>query len=441
MKLTESYKELWILVFTLLTPVLSFASDIHFVILDEKLYLFSTESRNATNECLGLQNYMDHYSKSNKRSFLLDPNKCSNPEKYSFKHSNNKFELPHGTAPLDTVESLKNKEGFIIEVGDWYPKEIWERYKNTPQDGLCFNTALVESGILTEEHRSMLAPIDYLLGMNVVKSQVLYGETVHIEYGQVVESPLVKNKKTWIFDSTKVEETRLEMKNYIKDNFSSGSIMCLSQEDNQQTYEQRLGVEQYLIEEGFEVVSNLTSSPGESSGGHCFVLLTPNLISEANLLRPKNLTTFDESYDHLARVLPKGLRFHYFQIDNQKVQEGNWAQDQINSDERLKALFELAKKHKELYESLSWNSCDGRGEVNFYDEACFISNPASVQKLRDFWRIEGVVLDSDLFSGFPRTDEEFEESFDEMNYKWALDEVVKMNFLNFIHRRDTLLVN
>lgn len=396
------------------TPVSAFASDVHFVILDERPYLFSPREPELKRQCLLLQEYSEFYLSRNRAPSKMDPDACGKTAPFRMEENRAKLEIPNYSYAGKVEGRLQVGPGFVVPVGEWFPVQLWARYRNLPQDGVCFNTALVESGILPEAARSsFLDSAVFFLGMKGMKELAVDGLKWSASYGPRSNSPLVKSRASWEVEGSKKADLRREMDRHIQQHFTPGSVLCVSADDRESKRDlqdaARAQAGTATAAQAPTLRSNVESLPddylSESKGGHCLVFLTPDLVSESNLRLPKNLVSwhiaFDANYDLLAKMDNGAGRFHYFQINQAAAAGGEWVKEQLRGSAKLRELFRLAARHRELYESLQGNPCPYSQHRDLYGAQCAAANPQALARLKEFWLTEGAaVLDHPDFAGF-----------------------------------------
>lgn len=398
------------------TPSIGFAKEVHFVIFGSELHILSSNPQELQDECMKLQIYAEQYSKKNHRPFSVDPLRCTTHRIFDLKRIQSEIIIPdysRSDATKTRIGKMSENPVFSLLLSPWFPREIWTRYQDRPQDGVCYNTALVESGILAESDRSsFITTAEYFLGMQGLQKAAVEGDEMQFSYGPKSDSPLIASRKTWEIEANNRELVKRDIQKHLEDHFSPGSILCISI-DPRETKRNLPDVLSYFQASfpNMRFRTNIETLPvdylTERQGGHCLVFLTPDLISESNLRLPKNLVNWDIAFDYyfdLIRKMSGEGRFHYFQIKTPEALSGRWIQQQFQSSKRLQKLVNLAKRHRELYESLPWSPCPGSGgQINLYSDMCATANAKAQLKLKEFWKnADTEIFDHPDFADFRR---------------------------------------
>jgi len=436
------------MLFTALAPGWALASGAHFLVIGSNLHLFSDSADTLKEQCEELQRYAEFYARRNQRPFSFQADRCSKLQKFDLRDSHANTTFPTYASKDEVQKKVAQSPGYVISVGTWLPGEIWRRFKDQPQDGVCYNTALVESGILPESARSsFLTSIEYFLGMRGLKEYNLRKNNLSLHYGPLSDSPLVESKKTWEISAQNRETLRQEITKHLRAEFSPGSVLCVSIDDKE-TKEtlRKMNFEMLSSEENKElkVISNIEALPesyeSESKGGHCLVFLTPSLISESNLRLPKNLVNWNIAYDFYFNLIVRSGgngRFHYFRINTERAIEGKWVKAQVDASPRMQKLMALAIQHRSLYESLDWKPCLGSNQVNLYSANCSTTNRESIKKLKLFWQTEGAALQNAEFAEFrSRLNESDQEN---SGHRWNIEQAASELFREMWELRERVL--
>lgn len=405
----------YVVVASILTPsVASAEPDV--INVNGRLYLFAGSKSIVDTECHALGYYTKYFNAKNKLDNLSPIDSCSSIVKIDLRDT--EFSVPSYSNEREVYERLQGSVGFAVDVNDVLPEGFITRTTNRPSDTVCFNSTLIESGILGKDFRSsFLNQIDYFLGMNGLAAVSKGKSFWKLTFGRLSNSKYVNYKRSFEVTADKQDNLLREMKRTLDTHFSPGSIICVSRDDRS-TKDSLIQQYQNLKIGNFPIRTNLTSLPNdfafESSGGHCFVLLTKNIVSEENLRLPKNIVNLDEAVNfHANGIIEGGFggRFHYFQIDHVEALSDGWFKSQIEQSERLSRLLKLIAQHRKLYESIDWQACQFTPQVNLYDHSCASTNQIAQSTLRTFWRSEGSILTSNLFQEFQARLRDPEESF------------------------------
>jgi len=436
------------LLFIALSPVKAIASETHFLVINSSLHIFSADTDDLKEQCRHLQRYVEFHSRRNHRSFSYDADRCLNPQVFDLRDQQVRTTFPTYASAEEVKKSVGKSPGFILSVGDWFPSEIWGRYQDRPQDGVCYNSALVESGVLPESARSsFITTIEYFLGMQGLRELSFSGAQIVMNYGPRSDSPLIASRKTWEIDGKNKEGLRREIVRHIRSEFSPGSVLCVSIDDREskEILSARLKeMQSSAANQPTALFSNIKDLPSdyitENMGGHCLVFLTPNLISESNLRLPKNLVSWDVAYDFYFDLIGKltgSGRFHFFRINTAEALKGTWVRKQIGSSQRMQKLLEMAGRHRTLYESLNWKPCDG-SQINFYSSMCSSKNGKAISRLKKFWESEAsAVLDHVEFADFRARLSESDHG--NTSFQWNIEHAAEDLFSQMWEQRKKVL--
>lgn len=394
-----------------------------FILHQEKLMLFASNAQNLYHECKALQKYVEVYKLKNFKNFGSHSTDCNRGHFIDL--TKETFDLPTYASKELLHNRLKTNSGYWIEISNWFPRSLWARYQNRPQDGVCYNTALVESGVLPEDMRSsFIRDVDFFIGLNgLVHLSQEQGQNPIRLYGPRSSSPAIKYRKTWKINFQNKEGLRQSLNEDIQNHFSPGSILCLSIDKSMNKEE----LEKTYSKENFStnLASLHNSFMTESKGGHCLVFLTPNLISESNQWQPKNLMSWQSSFDFYFETLKNfktEVHWHYLEIEpSTKAQQ--WVLNTINSNPILKSLIDLAIKHRKLYESLPWSPCDQLGSPQLYSKQCNKNNPEALTALTKFWQTEGALLDSSIFDNLKKKKLQSRDESEKVTWTMSSDDV------------------
>lgn len=376
-----------LVIFCFIFPIDSLAgasnSDtVEFVIIDNFLHIISTSEKSLVDQC----SYIDIYNKyiasrnnlesqtiqCNEKIHLIPRDKLNDgyPASYRasqalYRYYNTIFEIfPQNEKPL-----------FAIDVSNYIPRKIWERHREYKYyDSICYNTALIASGILSlEDFSSRLFPLELLLGL---KSLIFnYDEEARIvsfNKGTLATSPdLIRNRKTFTFHEGNKDQMLLEIQQYINDHFTPGSIICtprsaMNKKRTAESYLTGLKLSKWLPY-NFSIETNIPEMNPEErielmitpemDMGHCLSLVTPNLIIESNAYSPVNLVNISKALQQIIidstqyNVL-KEISLYYFEVDHNNIINWSNSEDYLfNEKTSLGKLVKVLRGVNAIFES------------------------------------------------------------------------------------------
>ncbi len=288
---------------------------------------------------------------------------------------------------------------FGVDVSEVIPREIWRRYETKPHDGICHNSAMVESGIRPFRELSAFNPnIDYFLGMHQIVITENTPKKLVARFGPLSDTKIVKERKSWVIHEGNKDLQQLEMSRYIYEHFTSGNVLCVERQYKSDPVKTQSFVQNTLqeiaqskgqnLETNFESV--LHSFQIESGGGHCLTFLTPSLISESNSFLPHNLMSWESAfhqYTNIFKAAPGQVEviLYYFNLDQEEKLKASDEQ-LVKTDKYYYPILELTEKHRDFYESFSVKeTMPWSNGVRLYDESHLIKNPDSCKIILDFW--------------------------------------------------------
>ncbi len=340
--------------------MLSANTDI--VKVNNELLLIGSSKESLADACSYIKNYSLFMSQRNLYTVpLLD---CS--ETFELNYNDPKYkEIEHISYKsraayyrYDFTDSLENNSTLLyaLNITDSFPESIWKRgVEYYAYDSICYNTALVASGILSfYDYGRSLDNIQYFLEKS--SFNIEYNEKSKEVVGKVISMPqrkfnLVKSRRSWVMTASNKDETLDNIKLHISENFTPGSIICTpNQEIIDESWINR-ALNEYLrpmAPDNFNVyidnhnINKKKVLEGNNNvGGHCFTLLTPEISVESNTNTSHNIVWTSKILNRLAientSEVNEAYRFviHYYQT----------SQDNILSFSRSTNLFKEGSNH------------------------------------------------------------------------------------------------
>lgn len=271
-----------------------------------------------------------------------------------------------------------------LEISDLLPRPIWERTarKTIPvtlpdgkvfqqhlqdqYDGVCYNAALVHSGILDlSSYATVLQAIEHFTGMTNITVEKK-GNKLEVDLKPVSHPPYVKqliNIQTSIQDP---DAATKKISQIISKSFSPGSIICINGdkfEDSTLFKEmmRKLPPDASVTLEGkryrmdFSRLRRLKKPKViENRGPHCLAMITPSIVIETNLRQNHILRTTDKMLSEMyvfARLSSPSIALTYVQMDPVKLKEWVKSDAIFREGSDFSALLDVTRKRHEAYES------------------------------------------------------------------------------------------
>lgn len=323
---------MWKLVFNfalLIATSEAVAQRTEFLLINERLNLVSDSRSQLELECQHLNRYVRFFHRRNNLSIVAQLT-CKAEKLENLRSL--LVDVPDFTSSRNNRKVLgeisQTTDLFHVDVEDRFPKDIRRRLQPRSFDGVCYNSSLTDSGILPTSFRShVILDNDYWLGMKT------FGQSVS-------NSPLVSQRFTIQFTPEDADAKKKELDQLISTQFSPGSVMCFYTHPAQ-------------------VIAGQTI---ESQGSHCFVFITPSLVSESNLYQPHALVSWNRLFQELTKgastaTAEKIGTFHYFKLNQTEVESGNWVRTELTRDPRTLQLYRLATQHQRLFDQISEAVC------------------------------------------------------------------------------------
>jgi len=372
---------------------------IDFLLHNDRLYLVGLDEDTTRAECNKLRDYAKMYSLRNDKVPKIIP-ECrleKNPSEILDRGSHPSYTYGEARKMYLLRPLLK----VAFEASDIVPKSIWKSTrKDENRDGVCYNSALVDSGLLSDSERSnFLGAVNYFVGFySFVPIKTKDGE--RLGYGKLSDSPAVEKRFAFEVNEATRDAVKDKIDGLLTENFSPGDILCI---DAMPMERLPKAISVLKLPETFFDPSLLKLQDDESryveyAGGHCLTFITSNLVADSNLLAPYNLANWDSVFSTYANMLKRWKTtgtFFYFKLQANRLPFRRWYDSQVAGDPRLRALLGLLKEHRVVFETFgsSFGSC--------YWTCALGGGTESSPKLREFWVKEAIpLLKGDLFNEF-----------------------------------------
>ena len=355
---------------------------VEFIVIDDLLYIVSMSKESLVNQC----NHIDVYNKYMALRNNFEPQATYCNEKIhslSQQKLNRGYPASHRSSKAlyryyETISEVfpqNEKPLFAVDVSNYIPRKIWERYREyNYYDSICYNTALVVSGILSlEDFSSRLFPLELLLALrSLVFKYDEASKTVSFNKESLAISPdLIRSRKIFTFHEGNKNQIIQELQQHVNSHFSPGSIICtprsaMNKKRAAESYLSSLRLSQWLPN-NFSIDTNIPGMDSEErlelmitpemNMGHCLSLLTPNLIVESNTYAPVNLVNISKALQQIIidstqyNVLNE-ISLYYFEVDHNKII--NWLNSEdylFNENTSLGKLVRILRGVNTIFES------------------------------------------------------------------------------------------
>lgn len=389
----------------------------NFLIFQDKLYLVGTDDQRILEECAHLALYREMIEKQNKNNLCQ---LVSNPEKIFEKGMHPTYSYNSSLPALGgckDCEKLPLAFTSAIDVSAMISKDVWHftSLNKKARDGVCYNSALVDSGLLGSEYRSSsLNNISFLLGMNSLHVSMHQGKQV-VDFRPQSDSPAVVWRQAYLVTPEKRLMVKEQISRSIENHFTPGSILCINIDPLVTTAQikRQIQAADSTVQwgKGFPIDDNENSRWLENQGIHCLTFLTPNLIVDSNLFAPYNLANWSDVFEHYVNFLQHLSTvgtFYYFQITPDKEQFSSWFEQLLLKDRRIPVLLGLLQAHRRVYQGIDLtgviSKLDSRRRLEISDFNLYDGNAVSeeiISILQTFWiRTAFPALKEDLFNDF-----------------------------------------
>jgi hypothetical protein len=293
----------------------------------DSLYIVSASRKLLVENCKLLQHYANYLRRRNSQNLLASESSACLPEVLT-ESEKNSFQSPSESsyASGSFFPAFLRGSSEKINITNIFPREIFSRSrKNVVYDGICFNSAMVASGIFRfSDYSRFEPPVEGLLGYWQLSSSVSNKGMLLSFQRSSWFSQTVKNEKSWEATSQNIVQTQSEVSDYIRTHFSPGSVLCISSEKlvtaGEKAAELKLSIARSA---GTGSVSVNVSDSGAilgRRGAHCAVFVTPHLIVESSNDRPHSLISWAKAFPYYWNWMGgKHISLHYSQIDLEGV--------------------------------------------------------------------------------------------------------------------------
>lgn len=381
MNLKSTFAVLYVVLASQMAQARDHHFSLDFLVYQEAIYLVGADSNTTVGECRRLAEYSRLHAQRNSKSFSLTEKHCQ-----IYSHPQPIFE--RGTVPSYSYhrdqKAHRASLTTAIDVSRLLPEAVWKYTDNRPRDGVCFNSALVDSGLLPETDRSVaIRSVQYLLGLNRVNWDVKSSSLI---IGPASDSPAVKNRYLFEVSDRTRDSVKSQIDEILASGSSAGSILCIDAQAPQRADAFASQFRKNSSDIEISSVSDLEYL--ENKGGHCLTFMTPNLIVDSNQFLPYNLSNWSlafEMYADLVQSFNTPGTFFLFELEPDRRKFSSWYDKQISKDHRLDELRLVTQKHRNFYEKLSVESCNGTEQKNLYSPSCLRENDDLKEKLLGFW--------------------------------------------------------
>ncbi len=369
-----------------------FESNNNFLAHDNQLFLVGSDSRSLQMECKDLVEYRKIHDSMNSQDSAL-PWTCELVE-------DSRAIIESGIYPgytyrdYITMDKIRKSMKFAINVSKIIPAEIWTHVQDIPRDGVCYNSALVDSALLSSSERSTaIQNVGFLLGFNACSFRKTRNKW-RVDFGKMSNSPAVIKRFAVEFRHSNKSKAKLKMNAILENDFSPGSILCVDREPIQHIHEAKSeysGVPEVVLGDSFQNLSKNDQRYSEKQGGHCLTFMTRNLIADSNRMLPYNLTNWQYVFEGLSDHLSDSddsdetVALYYFKLNPDRSKFRKWFEEVLSRNAKVAKLVEIAREHRSFYEGLEVSQCKNTEQIRLYSADCMQTNPHLKNALVNFW--------------------------------------------------------
>lgn len=247
----------------------------------------------------------------------------------------------------------------VLNIGGILPEALWKpSIEKKPTDVICYNMATIASGILSFRHISrFIDNIDYYLGMADIAIKQVENGLIKVSMARKGLADLfVLYRQQWAVHVANKEPQFIEISKQLRQNFSPGSVMCMSEVGLKSASALLAGFDKGSLP--VDVQDPPKSLAHETKGDHCFNFMTPDLIVDANVGAPHRLMRWRDLYESFHFDSPEGIALYYFQINQTATLKA--AADMTSKAHALDGLLPFLEEHKKLYEDLASKGHDSQ---------------------------------------------------------------------------------
>lgn len=216
-------------------PTRAHLSATSFAVREGKLYLVGVGAEAVRHQCRALHDHALWYlSRNGREPSETDGSACEQVAPMDEDFWSDAY-LPNYLDDLDDavgtnrlLEIVKHRSKLAVDISNVMPASLWSRHRvNRSYDDVCYNSALVASGILSENERSsFLTEIEYFLSMNHINIEQSDSQ-VRLVYGPRNDLALADSRRAWEFTTEDLDRLKQEMDEHIDSHFGHGGILGL----------------------------------------------------------------------------------------------------------------------------------------------------------------------------------------------------------------------
>jgi hypothetical protein len=304
---------------------------------------------------LRLRNSQQPLAQNN--SALCIPEPLTIAEKNSFYHPSETNFSSENFFPAFLKSATKK-----IDITNIFPPEIFSRSrKNVVYDGICYNSALVASGIFSfADYSRFEPPVEGLLGYIRLTTN---GNQNDFSLGfrrTPWFSQTIKNEKSWHATSSNLDAVKVEISEYIRTHFSPGSVLCINSQKLMNAGEKASEIKSALATSGSlhkpaVVISDATAILGQR-GDHCATFVTPHLLVESSNDGPHSFISWAKAFPYYWNWIGLGgkqISFQYSQIQPRGILDWTKNSKLFDQSSNFSSVQNALREFHNAYDSKS----------------------------------------------------------------------------------------
>ncbi|HMN69863.1 MAG TPA: hypothetical protein PKC28_15065, partial [Bdellovibrionales bacterium] len=288
---------------------------------------------------------------------------------------------------------------------------IWSRYlQGRYYDGVCYNTAMVASGILgLSNFNRYLFAVEALAGLktvNITLDKQNRSTTFRLGQSPTYEIDTIPTRQSFVITGTNTAAQLDAMMKSIRSNFTPGAMLCTPRTSvyfkvAASTYLNALTLNEWYPKdyrmddsslrafgdrELLEVMQTLNEK-----GGHCLTFITPDLIVESNGNLPHNLVSSSKAIqlivdsEHLSGEFSR-LAFFYLPVNHERILDWSKKASYFQPSAPYAKLLSMISKAHDILESV--NVAPDRPQKGFGLSNAVKNTPSVQAKMQKLYATE-----------------------------------------------------